>query len=96
MSNNVIDGPSVSSGSKLRDCVKYPPIGTLTDLTEDDLAGDNELIPENISNLNDPFYNITNEYKKQSKFNNTYNVALIGTLLKDYSGVQKVLMAFYF
>ncbi|MDE8698336.1 hypothetical protein PZH42_30940, partial [Bacteroides cellulosilyticus] len=70
MSNNVIDGPSVSSVSKLRDCVKYPPIGTLTDLPEDDLAGDNELIPENISNLNDPFYNITNEYKKQSKFNN--------------------------
>ena len=82
MSNNVIDGPSVSSGSKLRDCVKYPPIGTLTDLTEDDLAGDNELIPENISNLNDPFYNITNEYKKQSKFNNTYNVALIWDVIK--------------
>ena len=54
MSNNVIDDPSVSSGSKLRDCVSILPIGTLTDLTEDDTAGDNELIPENISNLNDP------------------------------------------
>lgn len=82
MTNRVIDGPSVSSGSKLRDCVKYPPIGTLTDLTDEDLAGDNELIPENISNLNDPFYNIANEYKKQQKFNNSYNAALIWDVIK--------------
>lgn len=82
MANQVINGPSVSSGSKLRDCVKYPAIGTLTDLTDEDIAGDNEIIPENISNLNDPFYNIANEYKKQQKFSNSYNAALVWDVLK--------------
>ena len=76
MSNTTIDGPSVSSGSKLRDCVKYPTVGTLTDLTDEDLSGDDGII-ENISSLNDPYFNIVNEYKKQSKFNNSYNAALI-------------------
>ena len=85
MSNMVIDGPSVSSGSKLRDCVKYPPIGTLTDLTEDDLSGDEGYNVDNISSLNDPFYNIANEYKKQSKFSNSYNGALTWDILKGLS-----------
>jgi len=82
MTYTVIDGPSVSNGNKLRDCVKYPPVGTLTDLTEDDLAGDNEMITENISNLNDPFYNTANEYKKQMKFQNSYNAALNWEIIK--------------
>ena len=82
MTYRVIDGPSVSSGNKLRDCVKYPPVGTLTDLTEEDLAGSDELIIENISNLNDPFYNIANEYKKQSQFSNSYNLALTWDIIK--------------
>ena len=60
MTSTVIDGTSVSSGGKLRDCVKYPPVGTLKDLTAEDLQG-SEYIPENISGLNDPFYNIANE-----------------------------------
>lgn len=82
MTNRVINGPSVSSGSKLRDCVKYPPVGTLTSLSDQDLAGDNELILENISNLNDPFYNIANEYKKQCMFDNSYNLALTWDIVK--------------
>ena len=82
MTHQVIDGPSVSSGSKLRDAVKYPVIGTLTDLTEEDLAGDDALVFENISNLNDPLFNIKNEYKKQTKFNNSYNVALVWDVIK--------------
>ena len=82
MTNRVIDGPSVSSGSKLRDAIKYPNIGTLTDLSDEDLAGDDEILIENISNLNDPMFNITNEYKKQTKFNNNYNVALIWNIIK--------------
>lgn len=81
MSNTTIDGPSVSSGSKLRDCVKYPTVGTLTDLTDEDLSGDDGII-ENISSLNDPYFNIVNEYKKQSKFNNSYNAALIWDVIK--------------
>lgn len=75
MAYRIIDGPSVSYGNKLRDCVKYPPVGTLTDLGIDDLASD-DLSYENISNLQDPFYNIANEYKKQKFFNNTYNAAI--------------------
>lgn len=82
MINRVVDGPSVSSGSKLRDAIKYPNIGTLTDLSDEDLAGDDEILIENISNLNDPMFNITNEYKKQTKFNNNYNVALIWNIIK--------------
>ena len=81
MSNTAIDGPSVSSGSKLRDCVKYPTVGTLTDLTDEDLSGDDGII-ENISSLNDPYFNIVNEYKKQTKFNNSYNAALIWDVIK--------------
>lgn len=81
MTNRIIDGPSVSSGSKLRDCVKYPPIGTLTDLTDEDLSGDDGII-ENISSLNDPYFNIVNEYRKQTKFNNSYNIALIWDVIK--------------
>ncbi|MGN0282511.1 MAG: SusC/RagA family TonB-linked outer membrane protein [Prevotella sp.] len=76
MSYRVVDGPSVSSGSKLRDCVKYPSIGTLTDLGLDDLGDTGDLSYENISNLNDPFYNIANEYKKQTFFNNSNNLSL--------------------
>lgn len=82
MTHRVIDGPSVSSGSKLRDAVKYPVIGTLTDLTEEDVVGDDALVFENISNLNDPLFNIKNEYKKQTKFSNSYNVALVWDVIK--------------
>lgn len=81
MTYRVIDGPSVSYGNKLRDCVKYPPVGTLTDLGIDDVGGD-DLSYENISNLQDPFYNIANEYKKQKNFNNSYNLALVWDITK--------------
>lgn len=81
MTRTVIDGTSVSTGGKLRDCVKYPPVGTLKDLTAEDLQG-SEYIPENISGLNDPFYNVANEYKKQEKFSNSYNAALIWDIVK--------------
>lgn len=76
MTNRVINGPSVSVGNKLKDCVKFAPVKTLTDLSLDDLSGDGSLQYENISNLQDPFYNIENEYKKQRQFRNSYNVAL--------------------
>ncbi len=83
MSYRVINGASVSSGRKLRDCIKFPSVGTLTSLTLDDL-GDGYNI-ENISNLNDPFFNIANEYRKQTKFNNTYNAALKWQVLDGLS-----------
>ncbi len=85
MTYTVIDGPSISSGSKLRDCVKYPPVVTLTDLSEEDITGDGEIASENISNLNDPIYNTTNEYKKQMQFSNSYNVGLNWEIIKGLS-----------
>ena len=63
MTNRVINGASVSSGWKLRDCTLFAPIGTLTDLGLDDLGNSGDLSYENISQLQDPFYNIANEYK---------------------------------
>ena len=83
MTYRVIDGTSVSAGSKLRDCVKYPSIGTLSSLTIDDLGNGYDI--DNISNLNDPFFNIANTYKKQTKFNNSYNGALTWTIIKGLS-----------
>ena len=81
MTYRVIDGPSVSYGNKLRDCVKYPPVKTLVDLGIDDLGSD-DLSYENISYLQDPFYNIANEYKKQKFFNNSYNAAITWDITK--------------
>lgn len=95
LTRTVIDGTSVSSGSKLRDCVKYPPIGTLESLTEEDLGGDG-FIPENISSLNDPFYNIANEYKKQSKYSNSYNAALTWNIIKGLTLRTEGTYAFQF
>jgi TonB-linked SusC/RagA family outer membrane protein len=94
MTYRVIDGASVSSGAKLRDCVKFPSIGTLTSLTVDDL-GDGYNV-DNISNLNDPFFNVTNEYKKQRKFNNSYQAALTWNIVKGLSLRAEGAYAFQF
>ena len=82
MTNRVINGASVSSGWKLRDCTLFAPIGTLTDLGLDDLGNSGDLSYENISQLQDPFYNIANEYKKQKNFTNTYNLGLTWDITK--------------
>lgn len=84
LSRTVIDGPSVSGGKKLRDTVKYPSISTLDGLTEDDL-GNNGYEVENISSLNDPYYNIVNEYKQQNRFSNSYNGGLTWNIIKGLS-----------
>lgn len=84
LSKTVIDGPSVSGGKKLRDTVKYPSISTLDGLTEDDL-GNNGYEVENISSLNDPYYNIVNEYKQQNKFANSYNGGFTWDIIKGLS-----------
>ncbi|MBR1462311.1 MAG: TonB-dependent receptor [Prevotella sp.] len=82
MNHRVINGPSVSSGWKLRDCTLFAPIGTLTDLSIDDLGDTGDLSYENISNLQDPFYNIANEYKKQRNFTNSYNLGITWDITK--------------
>ncbi len=77
MSNTTITGPSVSSGRMLRDGVKYAPVRSLTYIPESSLAGTEDInSAEALSSLNDPIYNITNEYKKQYRFNNIYNLGV--------------------
>lgn len=85
MTNRVINGPSISSGRKLRDAVKYMPVKTLSDISDEDLAGESEYELEQISNLNDPVFNIENEYKKQEKFSNSYILGLTWDILKGLS-----------
>lgn len=76
--NTVIIGPSVSNGGKLRDAIKYAPVKSLSSLSSDALLGTGENInsAEALSALNDPIYNIVNQYKKQNRFNTTFNAGL--------------------
>lgn len=86
--NTVIDGPDVSGGRKLRDGVKYAPVKSITTLSMENLVGTSEELDwaESASMLNDPIYNITNEFKKQYSFVNSYNVGLTFHIIKglDY------------
>ena len=83
MTNTVIDGASVSSGKKLRDCIKFSPVKTLSAYGREDLGEDD--VMENQSGLNDPLYNIANEYRKQQRFNNTYQGSLTWRIIKGLS-----------
>lgn len=82
MYNTTITGPSVSNGNKLRDAIKFAPVKSLTALGAGAL-GDNADFssPEQLSSLNDPIYNIVNEYKKQNQFNATFNVGLTWNII---------------
>ena len=84
MVQTVIDGPKVSTGNRLRNIVKYAPIGTLSSLTEDDLGGD-IYNSEDLTDLNDPYYNIVNNYKKQNRFTNVYNLGITWEIIKGLS-----------
>ena len=77
LSNTKITGPSVSSGRKLRDGIKYAPVRSLTYLTVDALGSDEDVTSaEALSSLNDPIYNTSNEYKEQNRLNITMNTGL--------------------
>ena len=80
LTRTVINGASVSDGRKLRDAIRFPVVRTLEELTEGDLGDDYD--PGNITNLNDPYYNIVNEHKKQQQFTNSYNVGLNWEVIK--------------
>lgn len=85
LSNTEITGPSVSSGRKLRDGVKYAPVRSLTYLTEDALGDADDITSaEALSSLNDPIYNTINEYKDQNRFNLTMNA---GMTFKPVKGI---------
>ncbi|HTN35505.1 MAG TPA: SusC/RagA family TonB-linked outer membrane protein, partial [Arachidicoccus sp.] len=77
MYNTVISGPSVSNGKKLRDAVKYAPVQSLTSPGDGGLGSDEDATSaEALSALNNPIYNIINEYKNQNRFNSTFNAGL--------------------
>lgn len=77
ISNTIISGPSVSTGSKLRDGIKYAPVYSLNGDPGIALGGADDITSaEALSSLNDPVYNITNEYKDQRRFNATINAGL--------------------
>lgn len=77
ISNTVITGPSVSSGSKLRDGIKYAPVYSLNGGPGNALGGADDITSaEALSSLNDPVYNIINEYKDQNRFNVTINTGI--------------------
>ena len=80
LTRTVINGASVSSGSKLRDAIRFPVVKMLEQLTENDL--DDGFDVGNIAQLNNPYYNIANEHKKQMQFTNSYNAGLNWEVIK--------------
>lgn len=84
ISNTVIDGPSVSSGSKLREATKYAPINSLNSQPGNSLGGNDDITSaEALSSLNDPVYNIINEYKNQNRYNATVNAGITWKPIKS-------------
>ncbi len=82
LSYATITGPSISSGRKLRDGVKYTPTAGLTGFSEDVQDTQDDTSPEKISTLQNPLFDIENEYKKQYQFNNTYNAGINWKIIK--------------
>jgi len=90
ISNTVVTGPSVSSGSKLRDGIKYAPVYSLTSQPGNTLGGADDITSaEALSSLNDPVYNITNEYKDQNRFNATINTGIVWKPIKSLTVSSK-------
>jgi TonB-linked SusC/RagA family outer membrane protein len=86
LSNSIIDGPSVSSGSgattKLRNVVKYAPTRGLRGFDQSLDDDDNLNSPESASLLLDPVLSIKNEYRAQYRFSNLYNGVINWNILK--------------
>lgn len=84
LSYQTIDGASVSDGqgsnTKLRNAVKYAPTKGLKGF--DSSLDDDENSAESASLLYDPIKSIEDEYKKQKKFSNNYNVGINWNILK--------------
>ncbi len=90
LSKIVIDGPSVSSGKKLRDGVKYAPVLSLSTISLEESGNDDDVSSaESLSSLNDPIYNTTNEYKKQEEYNQTFNLGVSWKILKNLTFATK-------
>ncbi|UAY54524.1 SusC/RagA family TonB-linked outer membrane protein [Arachidicoccus terrestris] len=95
MYNTVITGPSVSSGKKLRDAVKYAPVRSLTAPGAGGLGSDEDATSaEALSSLNDPIYNIVNEYRYQNRFNSTFNAGITWKIAHNLTFTSKGSYAF--
>lgn len=84
MSYQAIDGASVSEGqgsnTKLRNAVKYAPTKGLRGF--DSSLDDDENNAESASLLYNPVESVEDEYRKQKKFSNNYNVGLNWEIIK--------------
>lgn len=84
LSYQVIDGASVSEGSgantKLRNAVKYAPTKGLKGF--DASLDDDQNNAESASLLYDPLKSIEDEYRKQKKFSNNYNMGVNWKVIK--------------
>lgn len=84
LSYQVIDGSSVSEGqganTKLRNAVKYAPTRGLRGF--DPSLDDDENSAESASLLYNPIESVEDEYRKQKKFSNNYNVGLNWDIIK--------------
>lgn len=79
-----ISGPSVSGGL-LKDCVLFPSVNSLTQLSLELVNGQDDVSLESIGSLNNPIANINNYYKKQYQLENTYNTGLTWKIVKGLS-----------
>lgn len=99
LANEVINGPSVSSGSgantKLRNAVKYRPTKGLAAFDPSISDDDDQAGIGASSLLNNPIEDIQNEYKKQTKFTNTYVGTVNWKIIKDLKFVSNMSYIFY-
>ncbi len=76
-----------TNGGKLKDAIRFSPIDSMQAMDEGDLGADADKTDEaQLSSLNDPYYNTVNEYKKQNKLRQTYNMGIKWNIVKglDY------------
>ncbi len=84
MSYTDITGPGVSGGL-LKDCVLFPSVNSLSQLSLELVNGEDDVSLESIGSLNNPIANINNYYKRQYQFENTYNTGLTWKIFKGLS-----------
>ncbi len=82
----IIDGPQVNQGTgqatRLRNAVKYPPIGNLADSEENP---DDDINSDSSTALYHPVKSIEDEYRRQQRTTNSYN---LGVNWKIISGLK--------
>lgn len=87
MAYTIIDGPEVNQGSgassRLRNAVKYAPVKSLSSFSSSTEDDEQSIDPESASLLYNPVESINDEYKRQERLSNTYNMALNWAIISD-------------